>query len=96
MEQNYTLIPTNRFKKDLKKLSEEVREKAEETVDQLSKNPKHPGLRSKKNYQWTKHMGFATFECSINMSYRIIYSIENNRIILLHAVGNHQVVEKTR
>jgi len=95
MEQNYKLTPTKRFRKDLKKLSKEVKEKAEETLDQLSKNPKYPGLRSKKNYQWTKHMGFPTYECSININYRIIYSFKNNQIILLHAVGNHKVVEKT-
>ena len=95
MDQHYTLIPTNRFKKDIKKLSKELKEKTEEKLDQLSKNPKHPGLRSKKNYQWTKHMGLPTYECSINMSYRIIYTFKDNQIILLLAVGNHQVVEKT-
>ncbi|MBS4031605.1 MAG: type II toxin-antitoxin system RelE/ParE family toxin [Clostridiales bacterium] len=81
--------PTSRFKRLIKKLPEEIKERLKDTLRQLQENPKHPSLRSK---PYKSIPG--VFESSINMKYRILweYDTKTKTIIILLAVGDHDIL----
>ncbi|MGF7058687.1 type II toxin-antitoxin system RelE/ParE family toxin [Brassicibacter mesophilus] len=90
----YSIIFTNAFKKGYKKLPDAIKTKAKKTIEILSVDPSYPSLRTKNNYSWSKYLNSKVHECSINMNYRIIFTYEEDKIILLHAVGEHKIVDR--
>lgn len=89
----YLLSYTKKFQKDSQKLNKEVKKKLAKQLNLLSENPKHPSLRTKKNHVASQLYKKQIFESSINISYRFLWKYQNEKIILLLFVGNHQIVE---
>ncbi len=80
---------TKKFVKQAKKLTAIERKQMEKAIWNLTENPTHPSLRTKK-YQSVQNI----FESSINMDIRILwrYKPENRTIILLLACGHHDLL----
>ena len=85
----HKIQPTSRFNRLRKKLPAEIKKQLQDTLRQLQKKPNHPSLRTKK-YKSIP----GVFESSINMQYRILweYNAKDNTIILLLAVGDHDIL----
>jgi mRNA-degrading endonuclease RelE of RelBE toxin-antitoxin system len=85
----YKMQPTSRFNRLRKKLPQEISKQLRDTLRQLQQNPSHLSLRTKK-YKSIP----GVFESSINMQYRILweYSQKDRTIILLLAVGDHDIL----
>ena len=58
-------------------------------VELLAENPLHPSLR-------TKHIKGTDglFECSVNMDIRIIWYYEGTKLMILHDIGHHDILQK--
>ncbi len=82
------ILYTNRFKKDYKKLSQQIQKIVKEKIVIMQSNPMHPSLRTKK-IKGSKDI----FECSVNMGIRITWQYENQDI-LLRNVGEHDITLK--
>ena len=87
----YRISYTKRFKKHYRKLTDLEKKQTKSKVEQLSKNPLHPSLRSKR-IRGTADL----FECSVNMDIRIIWFYEGDRLILLLDVGHHDLLNKDK
>lgn len=74
---------SNRFKKEYKKFSIELRETINSKLKILSENVNHPSLRTKK-IQGHKN----DFESSINMDIRIVWQYVAEKIYII-AIGKH-------
>ncbi len=74
---------SSKFKKDYKKLSDDIKKVVNSKLKLLSENHKHPSLRTKK----IKGREYI-FESSINMAIRITWQYKDNKI-LLRAIGPH-------
>jgi|ASRL01.1.fsa_nt_gi mRNA-degrading endonuclease RelE of RelBE toxin-antitoxin system len=90
----YSLQYTKVFKKKYNKLPELIKIKTKKTLHILSENPSYPSLRTKTNYSWSNYLKVKVYECSVNMEYRIIFTYEEGSIILLQAIGKHEIVDK--
>lgn len=77
------LYYSNRFKRDYKKLSPEIKKILQTKLKLVSENPRHPPLRTKK-VKSEKDI----FEASINMNIRITWQYSKNKILLI-CVGTH-------
>ncbi len=82
------ILYTNRFKKDYKKLSQQIQKIVKEKIVIMKSNPMHPSLRTKKIKG-----GKDIFECSVNMGIRITWQYEN-KDILLRTAGEHDITLK--
>ena len=80
---------TARFQKNYKKLNENEKKQIRNKLALLSENPMHPSLRTK-HIQGVKNL----FECSVNMSVRIIWYYEDTQIIVLLDVGQHDILKQ--
>lgn len=89
----YKLVPLKSFTKSLKKLDTTIQKQTKKKLEILIENPKHPSLRLKPNYSWSKNLKTKVYEMSVNMNYRIIFTHEDGKIILLHAIGTHNIVD---
>ena len=85
----FTLTFTERFKKHYKSLQPNEQKQIIKKVELLAKNPMHPSLRTKR-IQGTNDL----FECSVNMSIRIIWYYEGDQIIILMDVGHHDILNQ--
>ncbi len=85
----YEFTFTPRFQKHFKTLTVQEKKQLKNKLLLLSTNPSHPSLRTKR-IQGTKDF----FECSVNMDIRIIWYIENNKIIILLDVGHHDILKQ--
>jgi mRNA interferase RelE/StbE len=74
---------SNRFKKEYKKFSNELRKTINSKLKLLSENINHPSLRTKK-IQSHKN----DFESSINMNVRIVWQYAEEKIYI-KAIGKH-------
>ena len=83
----YKLEPSKAFVKSLKKLSKNEQKAVAVKLNLLSENPFHPSLRTKK-VQRLKDV----FECSVNMSIRILWMYRGDTIILLIDIGHHDIL----
>ena len=76
MSKTYTLVPSNRFLKDLKKLPPDLRGKADKALLELKKNPFSgrdlKKLTDVKYGQWRLRIG----------DYRLLYDIVDDKIRL--------------
>lgn len=85
----YQITYTKRFEKHFKNLSIGERKQLQNKLVLLAENPMHPSLRTKR-IQGTKDL----FECSVNMDIRIIWYYEGDKIIILIAVGHHDILDQ--
>ena len=83
----YRLEPSKNFAKSLKRLSTIEQKAVAGKLKILAKNPFHPSLRTKK-VQRLKDV----FECSVNMSIRILWTYKGDTIILMIDIGHHDVL----
>lgn len=74
---------TERFKKDYKKLTDDIKKVLQGKLTMMAENQYHPSLRTKK-IQGREHI----LECSVNMSIRMTWQYYEGKI-LLRAVGEH-------
>ena len=91
---NYNIVFTNSFKKAYKKLSPEVQKQVKVKIEQLMIEPSIPSLRLKINYSWSSFLKAKAYEISVTMNYRIILTFEEGRIVLLHTIGTHDILDK--
>ena len=83
----YKLEPTKAFGKSLKKLSKIEQKTVAAKLKLLSNDPFHPSLRTKK-VQRLKDV----FECSVNMSIRVLWMYKGDIILLLLDIGHHDIL----
>ena len=83
----YRLEPSKAFEKSLIKLSKNEQKAVAGKLKILADNPFHPSLRTKK-VQRLKNV----FECSVNMSIRILWMHKGDAIILLLDIGQHDIL----
>lgn len=79
---------TEKFKKDYKKSTNDVKKAIQGKLRIMVDNPYHPSLRTKK-IQGREDI----LECSINMSIRMTWQYYEGKI-LLRAVGDHDYTLK--
>ena len=77
-----TVEPTEKAKRQLKKLPKHIQAKVGKVFLQLAENPHHPALYSR------KMAGLPYFEARIDYHYRLIYQVVEDTIYVL-AVGMH-------
>jgi addiction module RelE/StbE family toxin len=82
------LCRTESFQRDFQKLPQEVRFRAERVLLLLAENPRHPSLRAKK-----MHGTEDRWEASVTMSYRIVYQIVGNSL-MLRRIGTHDILRQ--
>lgn len=85
----YAFTFTPRFQKHFKRLAEQEKKQLKKKLQLLSENPFHPSLRTKR-IQGTDDL----FECSVNMSIRIIWYYEDDRMIILLDVGQYDILKQ--
>jgi mRNA-degrading endonuclease RelE of RelBE toxin-antitoxin system len=86
---NYNIVPSKGFEKELGKLSDIDKQAVFNKIALLEDNPFYPSLRTKK-----LKGNSGCYESSVNMSIRMIWQFENNKIILMLDVGHHDVLRK--
>jgi mRNA-degrading endonuclease YafQ of YafQ-DinJ toxin-antitoxin module len=80
------LTYTPRFEKHFESLTEQEKRQVKKKLEILTQNPLHPSLRTKR-IQGTVNL----FECSVNMSIRIIWYCESDETIILVDIGLHNI-----
>ena len=85
----YELLFSSRFKKSFSKLQEQEKRMFYEKLTLFVENHKHPSLRSKK-IKGSKIL----FESSINMSIRVIWTYQNDNLILMLDIGHHDILKR--
>ena len=83
------LFFSERFKKDYKLFSDDIKQLINSKLKILSENPLHPSLRTKK-IKGKEDI----FEASINMNIRMTWNYYEGKI-LLRAIGEHDKTLKT-
>ena len=83
----FELRPTRAFAKNRSKLSRKHQEAVDKKLFILAKDPHYPSLRTKK---YKSEDG--VWESSVNMSIRILWRYEGDKIILLNNVGHHDIL----
>jgi mRNA-degrading endonuclease YafQ of YafQ-DinJ toxin-antitoxin module len=82
-----TIILTNPFKVDFKKLSKVEQKQARKSLRLLADNPKHPSL------QIHRIKGAPFWEAYVSKDIRIIFE-RNSDTLILHAIGHHDILRK--
>lgn len=90
----YQLVPLKPFIKALHKSARPIQEMTRKKLKLLQADPWYPGLRTKKNRSWSVYLGGDVFECSINMNYRILFTFEDECIIVLQVLGTHDILDR--
>lgn len=80
-------VLTKRFQIDFLSLPESMQRLALRKLQLLEENLAHPSLRVKKMKGITD-----VYEGSINMSYRLLFEIDGDRLVLLR-IGPHKVLD---
>ena len=83
----YKIEPSKTFAKNLKKLSKNEQKAVATKLAILVKDPFHPSLRTKKVRRLKD-----VFECSVNMSIRILWAYKEDKIILMLDIGHHDIL----
>ena len=79
---------TDRFKKDYQRLQSDIRERVDQKLRFLIRDPRHPSLRIHK----LRGME-GLWEFSATMNYRVTFEIEGQYYVLL-GVGSHRIVDR--
>ncbi len=77
---------TDSYLRDYRRLPPEVQRHADQRLDRLLENPRHPSLRMKK-MRGTRTL----WEVSVTMSYRITFEIRDDTYHL-RRVGTHDIL----
>lgn len=80
------LFFTKRFQKDYKKLPEDIRERADQKLDFLLQDFRHPSLRIKRVKRYKE-----VYELTVTMQYRCLFKIEGNSYYLAR-IGKHDEI----
>ena len=78
-----------KFKRQYKKLSEEIKSHAEKREAVFRKNPFDPRLKTHKLHG--SQDGFMSF--SVDYSYRIIFEFYNPDTVIFYEIGTHDIYE---
>ncbi len=85
----YEILFSTRFKKSFSKLQDQEKRLFYNKLSLFIENHKHPSLRTK------KIKGSETlFESSINMSIRVIWTYQDENLILMLDIGHHDILNK--
>ncbi len=76
------------FKKDYKKLSRELQQNCEKSLQFLRQNPEHPSLRTKK--MWGE---LSVWEARMSGGYRITFKVEGD-CFYVRRVGTHDILKR--
>ncbi len=82
------ISPTRRFYKDLLHLPQDTQDKVWQSIDTLSRDPKHPSLRIKKMSGRVN-----VWEGRITKAYRFTFEIKGD-LYILRRVGTHDILKK--
>ena len=82
------IILTKKFQRQYRKKDSEGKEKVDETLKQLCKDPKHPGLHSHR-VQRTKKV----WECYIDDAYRVTFEYGDDCIICRNNC-KHSIIDR--
>lgn len=82
------LLPTERFRRDYLRLSEEIQDQIDGKLDLFLLSPRHPSLQVKK-MQGTADI----WELRVSLGYRLTFQIQGDRYIL-RRVGTHDILRK--
>jgi len=85
----YQFTFTQRFQKHYKALTAQEKKQLMRKLELLAENPMHPSLRTKR-IQGTDDL----YECSVNMSIRIVWYYEEDKMIILVDVGHHDILKQ--
>jgi mRNA-degrading endonuclease RelE of RelBE toxin-antitoxin system len=85
----YQIIFSKGFKKSFQKLESSERKLFYEKLNLYVDNYRHPSLMTKK-IQGSDIL----FESSINMSIRVIWSYQDDYLILMLDIGHHDILRK--
>lgn len=85
----YEILFSKRFKKSFQKLTALEKHQFYNKLKIFIGNHKHPSLRSKK----IKGSSLL-YESSINMSIRVIWSYQNDSLIVMLDIGRHDILKK--
>lgn len=86
--QNMKLYPTEKFKKQYKKLPQQIKKATKKQLGRLLSNPKHPSLNIKKMNDPRD-----IWEGRITHSYRFTFQVEDDTYILRN-IGTHDILNK--
>lgn len=87
---------TEKFDKQYKKLPDNVKNTFKKQLELFLENPKHPGLKTKKNHSASNVFGESIFESRINQAYRFLWMWNGENFVLLLAIGDHELVENKK
>ena len=82
------LFRTDRFKKEYKGLPEEIKGRADKTLELLPTHPRHPSLQTKK-----MEGAPDIWEARVSDNYRITFQFVQEGIVL-RRIGTHNVLRK--
>jgi len=85
----YELLFSSRFKKTFSKLQEQEKRMFYKKLTLFVENHKHASLRTKK-IKGSKIL----FESIINMSIRVIWTYQNDNLILMLDIGHHDILKR--
>jgi len=85
----YELLFSSRVKKSFSKLQDQEKRVFYKKLTIFVENRKHPSLRTKK-IKGSQIL----FESSINMSIRVIWTYENDNLILMLDIGHHDILKR--
>jgi mRNA-degrading endonuclease RelE of RelBE toxin-antitoxin system len=85
----YEILFSTSFKKSFSKLQKHEKSLFYNKLSLLIENHRHPSLRTKK-IKGSEIL----FESSINMSMRVIWTYQSERLILMIDIGRHDILNK--
>lgn len=85
----YEILFFSKFKKSFSRLHDAEKKIFYEKLSLFIENHMHPSLRSKK-IKGSK----IVFESSINMSIRVIWTYQDERLILMLDIGHHDILKR--
>jgi mRNA-degrading endonuclease RelE of RelBE toxin-antitoxin system len=85
----YEILFSSRFKKSFDRLQIKEKNLFYKKLSLFIENHKHPSLRTKK----IKGSDIL-FESSINMSIRVIWTYEGEKMILMLDIGHHDILKR--
>ena len=86
---SYEITFSGRFKKSVSRLQGDEKKIFYEKLSLFIENHKHPSLRSKK-IKGSKIL----FESSINMSIHVIWTYQDENLIIMLDIGHHDILKR--
>jgi addiction module RelE/StbE family toxin len=86
----FIITYTNEFLRSYKKLPLEIKTLVEQKEKIIRENPFDQRLHTHKlEYKLKRY-----WSLSVNYQYRIIFTFEGNKLIMMHNIGNHDIYTK--